>query len=233
MIRKNKILVVAAHPDDEILGCGATMYKLARKNCNVSVLILGKGIDSRANNFKEKKNFSKKKDKLIIASKKANKILGVKNLYHEDFPDNEFDTVSLLKIIKLVEKYINKLKPDTIFTHSISDLNVDHRKTIEAVITATRTTINCPVKNIFSFEIPSSTDWAFNFNKKNFQPNYFINIENELKFKLKALNAYKSEMRKYPNSRSIKNCENIARTRGSTVGLIAAESFELIRSIEK
>ena len=113
MTRKSKILVIAAHPDDEILGCGATMYKLAKRKCNVNVLILGKGIDSRKNNFKEKTFFSKQKDKLIVASKKANRILGVKNLYHEDFPDNQFDSVSLLKIIKTVERYINKLNPDT------------------------------------------------------------------------------------------------------------------------
>ena len=102
MIRKSKILVVAAHPDDEILGCGGTMYKLAKAKCNVNVLILGKGIDSRKNNLNEKKFFFKQKDKLIIASKKANKILGVKNLFHEDFPDNQFDSISLLKIIKKV-----------------------------------------------------------------------------------------------------------------------------------
>jgi len=230
-VNKKNVLVVAAHPDDEVLGCGATISKFSKLKYNVNVLILGKGLDSRLN-FSKKNSLEKKRTKLLSSAIKANKLLGVKKINFENFPDNQFDTVSLLKIAKIIESHIMKSKPNTILTHSISDLNIDHQKTFEAVMTATRTSTSNFVKNIYSFEVPSSTDWAFNFKKKNFIPNLFINVEKEIQTKLKALKFYSSEMRNFPNSRSIENCKYLAYTRGASIGCKAAECFEVIRSIK-
>ena len=130
---KKKVLVVAAHPDDEALGCGGTIYKLISEGHTVSVLFLSDGVSSRIPNKLSKEIDNRKKNAI-----KSCKILKVKNYFFENLSDNAFDTESLLNIIKIIEKYINKLKPEIIFTHSNSDLNVDHRITNQSVVTACR-----------------------------------------------------------------------------------------------
>ena len=223
---KKNILVIAAHPDDEILGCGGTIIKL-KKSFNLYTLILGAGIDSRG----IKKNNQLKKTKLIEQGLKANKYLGVKEIYFENLKDNSFDNYDLLEIIKIIEKYINKIKPNIIFTHSNNDLNIDHRIIFQSTLTACRPQRNSSVKKLYSYEVPSSTEWSFGRVTKNFQPNFFVDIEKNIKKKIKSLQFYKSEMRKFPHPRSIKNIQNISSVRGSSVGLKNAESFECIFDI--
>ena len=157
-----KILVVAAHPDDEILGCGATIAKkIKREKAEVSILILSKGVLSR--------NKIKNKHKLINnnlnSAKKANKFLGVKKIKILDFKDNEFDNYTKLKIIKKIELEINRFKPNTIYTHFNGDLNIDHQVVSECVITATRPVNNSNLNKIFFFEVLSSTDFSFSIKK--------------------------------------------------------------------
>lgn len=223
------ILVIAAHPDDEILGCGGTIAKHTKKNDIVNVLLLGSGIKSRQLNSDLVRNDL---DLLKESAINANKLLGVNNLYFEYFPDNELDSIPRLTIIKKIEEYINKLSPEIIYTHYPSDLNVDHRRISESVLTSTRPVPNQKVKKILFFEIPSSTNWSFGFTGTSFEPNYFINISDTLDLKLKALEFYNSEMRDYPHSRSIKALECLAKWRGSTVGFNAAEAFVLARILE-
>ena len=161
------ILVVVAHPDDEVLGCGGYMKLLSEKN-DVYTLILGEG---------------RPYTDYLMAMKGANKMLGVKEVFVRDFPDNQFDTVPLLDIVKEVEYTKNEISPDVIFTHHRGDLNIDHRKTFEAVITASRPMVGETVKEIYSFEVASSTEWAV---PNTFNPNVFVDISNTFNHKIEA-----------------------------------------------
>ncbi|MHA1284346.1 MAG: PIG-L deacetylase family protein [Promethearchaeota archaeon] len=226
MVKNKKILIIGAHPDDEILGCGGTIAKLAIYN-DVYTLLLGKGIMAR-----EIQNYEQLLEDLRRNSIKAQKFLGIKNFFFENFPDNKFDTVPLLNIIKKVEEHINKIKPDIIFTHHHSDLNIDHRLTFEAVLTACRPQPNFINLDIYSFEIPSSTDWQIFTEEKIFKPNVFIDISDSIEKKMDALKFYKSEMREYPHSRSIKGIKLMAQDWGRKFGKKYIEAFELIRSVK-
>ena len=228
---KEKILVVAAHPDDEILGCSGTIAKLLSCGHKVRTVILARGISSRYQMLNS--NVKKLQDKLNKVSILANKIIGVKDLKFFDLPDNEFDKNSLLSLVKLIEKEIKLFKPQKIFTHFINDLNIDHHYTSKAVLTAARPENKHSVEEIIFFEINSSTDYQINSNGLQFQPNFFVDISKTLKLKRKALEVYKSEMKKYPHSRSIKAIINRNITLGNSVGLRAAEAFQIVRKIEK
>ena len=220
---KNKILVVAAHPDDEILGCGGAIIKF-KETHTIEVIFMTDGVSSRGKN---KNNALKRKKNCIDLFS----YLKLKKPLFFNFPDNQIDKVPLLKIVKKIEKKIETFKPHTIFTHYSGCLNIDHRKTFEAVMTACRPLSNSSVKKILSFEILSSTEWA-HFKDASFQPNYYINISKEFKQKIKCLNFYKSELRKYPHSRSLKSIEALARFRGVSVGKKYAEAFYLNRYIK-
>lgn len=221
-----KILVVAAHPDDEILGAGGTLINHARAGDEVSALILGEGMLAREG--AERREL----DGLRQDSLEAGKIIGFKNTYFSDFQDNSFDSAPLLKIVKVVEKHINEIKPDIIYTHHEYDLNIDHRLACAAVLTASRPcNENCPAE-IYTFETLSSTEWQSK-NSKQFQPNVYINIQDSIEQKLDALKQYKTEMRPYPHSRSEQGVKILAQYRGLESGLFFAEAFCLIRKIYK
>lgn len=228
-MRKNKVvLCVAAHPDDEVLGCGGTMAKLAENN-RIYILILGEGITSRDIPDTEKNEGLKELKK---QSEQANKILGVKEVFFESFPDNKFDTIPLLDIIKSIEKKIQEIKPEVIFTHHHGDLNIDHQLTHRAVLTAVRPVGDYMVKKILSFEVLSSTEWNSQNQNNFFTPNTYIDISETLNKKLEAMKAYKSEIRDYPHPRSLEAIEILAKKRGLEVGLKYAEAFSLVRCIE-
>ncbi|MCT8977412.1 PIG-L family deacetylase [Clostridium sp. CX1] len=223
-----KILVIAAHPDDEILGCGGTIKRLIDEGNEAYSLILSDGTTSRHGNLtevvlEEIKNRLKQ-------SQAAAKIIGYKELFFCQFVDNSFDKDTLLDIVKAIEKYIVLLKPSIIFTHHYGDLNIDHQRTFQAVQTASRPMVNCPVKELYCFETFSATEWSF-IDKDKFVPNYFVNIETTLKDKLQAIKCYKSELRQFPHPRSIEGLETAARRWGTVIGCNYAEAFELVRKI--
>lgn len=223
---KNKsILIVGAHPDDEILGCGGTIAKLSKNN-KIFALILGEGIKSR-----DIENSSRKLKNLKEDAIKAQKILGIENSCFESFPDNSFDKIALLNIVKKVQEFIKKINPDIIFTHHHSDLNIDHRLTFQAVLTCCRPQPNFLHPDIYCFEIPSSSDWQVLIGTNIFAPNVYIDISDTIEKKLKALEYYKLEMREYPHSRSLKGIEIMAQDWGRKVGKKYVEAFELIRSV--
>ena len=224
-----RILIIAAHPDDEVLGCGGTIRLLADEGKDVYIAILGEGITSRFDNRHEadESQFRALNDK----SRKVAKFLGAKDLFLKNFPDNRFDTLPLLNIIKSVESILQEVQPDVVYTHSGSDLNIDHVITFRAVLTATRPTPGQSVREVYTFEIPSSTEWTFSQFQPLFKPNVFVGIEKTLEIKKKALEMYTSEVNKFPHPRSVKLIEAIACKWGATVGLQAAEAFQLIRSI--
>jgi len=225
---RKTVLVVAAHPDDEILGCGGTMAKLTQKGKVVTTLILGEGVTSRD----EVRDRSKRENELSDLKKEAqeaNRIVGVKDVLFGDLPDNMFDSVPLLDVIKIVEKVKRGVKPEIIFTHSAHDMNIDHRVTYNAVLTACRPIPGETVKEIYTFEINSSTEWNY---PVEFNPNVFIDIDGTIDLKAQSLECYKNEMREFPHPRSIEAVRNTAKHRGSSVGLLHAEAFSLVRMIE-
>jgi LmbE family N-acetylglucosaminyl deacetylase len=233
------ILIIAAHPDDEILGMGGTILKHAKNGDKIRTIYLATGITSRRSsgqknsakydiNDKEKKEMKKQIDELRKNTKKANNILNVNSFEFYDFPDNEMDTISLLKIIKTIENEIQKFKPEKIYTTHKGDLNVDHQITSQATLTACRPGTN-KVKEILSFEVPSSTEWNYPIS---FNPNFFVDISKELDKKLKAMTCFIGESRKCPHPRSSKNLQSIAYRWGSVSSTQAAEAFEIIRKID-
>ena len=210
-----KILIIAAHPDDEVLGCGGTVARLSKEDHSIYTLILGEGVTSR-DNIRNRKNRENEIIDLKNYAEKANKILGVKRVFFYDFPDNRFDTVSFLNIVKTIEKVKNELKPNIIFTHYEKDLNIDHQITYKAVITATRPVREETVKEVYSFEIPSSTEW---FYPLSFSPDMFFDISETIDIKLKALKKYQTELRESPHPRSCEGVKLIAKLWGMKVGL--------------
>jgi len=190
-------------------------------------LILAEGITSRGN---KEDNFFEELKQLQLTATKANKLLGVSNIEFSNLPDNRMDSVDLLDIVKIIERFINIYQPEIIYTHHFGDLNIDHQLTHQAVMTATRPMINQCVKEIYTFEIPSSTEWSFNYS---FKPNVFIDISNTIELKLQALNYYESEMREFPHPRSSEAIKVIAQRWGSVVGCNMAEAFCLIRKVIK
>lgn len=228
-----KVVVIAAHPDDEILGCGATMAKHAKNGDQVFVHILAEGITSRD----EKRDRSKHKNKLLElekAAEAANKLLSVSSLTLHDLPDNRMDSLDRLDIIKVIEKIISEDQPDIIYTHHIGDVNIDHRRIHEAVVTACRPfPDHHHVRELLFFEVLSSTEWQPPGSAPAFQPNWYVDVSDTLDKKLKALNEYDGEMRDWPHARSISAVNYLAKLRGANIGVEAAEAFILGRKIVK
>ena len=222
------ILVVAAHPDDEILGCGGTIARLSKME-DVFTLILGEGITSRHTCDEDKTEEIKK---LKANARIANKKLNVKEIYLENFPDNKFDSVPLLDIVKIVERHVKELGPETIFTHHCGDLNLDHSITNRAVFTACRPVQDYTVKKIVLFETLSSTEWNRPDPSITFIPNYYVDISSTIDIKITAMRQYKNEIRQFPHPRSIDGIKILSQKRGLEVGMKYAEAFHLARCIE-
>ena len=225
----NPVLVVAAHPDDEILGCGATAARLVQEGRDVYFAIMGEGITSR-HHQREAADAGQLSQLHLHAQAAAAKI-GVKNVFLHKLPDNRLDSVPLLDVVKLVEGLIEGIRPEVIYTHHAGDLNVDHGVIHRAVLTATRPMAGQPVREIYAFEVPSSTEWAFHSVQPVFRPNVFVDVSATLETKIAAMACYESEARKFPHPRSAEALRAIAMRWGSVVGCAAAEAFELIRSV--
>jgi LmbE family N-acetylglucosaminyl deacetylase len=226
MFHGRSVLVVAAHPDDEVLGCGGTMRRISESGVRVDVMFLSDGVSSRGDVV----------DPIKLAERNASAveaslILGANHPTFHTLPDNQLDTVPLLTVCKLVEAKIAECRPDTILTHFGNDVNVDHRVVSEAVTVACRPQSWSPVKRILFFEVPSSTEWRMDNGVGTFAPNYFVDISAHLGHKLDALNCYASELRDWPHPRSLKAVKDLCGWRGATVGVDAAEAFMLGREI--
>ena len=223
-----KILIVAAHPDDEVLGCFGTVARLIKEGYEAYTLILGEGKTSRD----EQRVVEDRKEDIELLNSEifnANNAIGIKKVFIESFPDNRFDSVNLLDIIKVISKVKEEIKPDIIFTHYENDLNIDHQITYKAVITATRPMEDECVKEIYSFEILSSTEWNYPLS---FSPDTYFDISDTLDLKLNAMSLYKSELCKYPHPRSLDGIELNAKYYGMRVGKKVVEAFKSIRVIK-
>ena len=223
------VLVVAAHPDDEILGCGGTIARLAREGHEVRIAILAEGMSSRYAH-REDADPGQLQHLHARAQQAGNKV-GAREVVLCKLPDNRLDTVPLLEVVKLVEDLVARFRPEVIYTHHPGDLNVDHGVVHRAVLTATRPVAGQCVSEIYAFEVPSSTEWAFQRLEPSFRPNVFVDITKTLETKIDALACYDTEMRKFPHPRSAEALRAIATRWGSVVGLPAVEAFELIRSV--
>ncbi len=225
---KKKILIVAAHPDDEVLGCGGTIARLIREGATARTLILGEGVTSR----KIPRNSAGGTITLARLKKealRANKALGVSSVSFADFPDNKFDSVPLLDIVMRVEQAKKEFAPDLIFTHYGNDLNIDHRITYQAVITATRPMRGETVKEIYSFEILSSTEWGFPLS---FSSDVFWDISRSVQTKVDAMKQYQSELASFPHPRSLKGILLSAEYWGMRAGMQSAEAFKVVRILK-
>lgn len=222
------LLVLAAHPDDEVLGCGGTIAKLADSGVAVNIAFLADGVLSRhVGQSAHQYELGIRRE----AAARACEILGATTVSFGDFPDNRMDTVPLIDIVQMIEALLIKHQPDAVFTHHAGDLNVDHRRVHEATVTACRPQTGRPVKTLLSYEVPSSTEWQLPGSAPQFAPAWFVDISTTLTRKLAALEAYAAELRPWPHPRSRRAIEDLAHWRGASVGVEAAEGFMLGRHI--
>lgn len=224
------VLVLAAHPDDEILGIGGTIARHAASGDRVHVAIAAEGATSR-DAVRDVEARSEELAQLQSATRKALEVLGGASARFLGFPDNRCDQVDRLDLIKAVEAVVAELQPGTIYVHHAGDVNVDHRRVHEAAFTACRPQPGQPVRRLLSFETVSSTEWAPPGSLPPFQPTVFVDISQHWARKKEALEAYRSEMRPWPHPRSVEALEHLARWRGATAGMEMAEAFVLLREL--
>jgi LmbE family N-acetylglucosaminyl deacetylase len=228
--KMDRVLVVVAHPDDEVLGCGATICKIICNGGAVRVLILGEGSSCRypqqmlgsdqvCHEMLQRRQFAEE----------ALTVLGATDAVFGNLPCGRFDTTPIIDIGKQIEIQIADFQPDTVITHFAGDANSDHRITFNAVIAATRPVPKGVVRTVLSFETPSSTEWRF---VDAFAPNFFIDVTEYIDLKIKAFDCYsETEARPFPFPRCEQGLRTYASFRGMQVGVQCAEAFQLVRSV--
>ena len=219
-----KILIIAAHPDDEIIGCGGTLLKHIFNKDDVFVVFASDGESSRVNG---KNKISKRQKEAKEVAKNAK----IKKIFFLNYPDNQMDKINILKISKSITSIVDKVKPDIVYTHHYNDLNIDHKITFEATMVACRPIRKKNITELYSFEILSSSEWHGRQNL-NFKPNVYVNINNFFQKKISLMKIYKNEVMRSPHPRSIRSITSKAASRGSEVNTLYAEAFELIRIIK-
>ncbi|KGP73336.1 PIG-L deacetylase family protein [Pontibacillus yanchengensis] len=212
------VLVIAAHPDDELLGVAGTLKKLMNEGSTVISVIVAKGRKEEEANMKQ-------------TIHQANKEIGIKEVKFLEYENLKLEQLPLHTLTKEIELLINHYQPQTIFTHHYGDVNRDHQQVFEAVLTAVRPLPDQPPIELITFETVSSSEWNIQTNDKTFKPNYFVNITDTIDDKIKALESYEVEMRNFPHPRSYEGVKYLARVRGMTVGVSYAEAFEVIRRV--
>lgn len=221
------ILIIAAHSDDEALGCGGTIARHASEGDKVGAIFLTDGVSSRSYKYRDRDNAKLRNE----YSEEAAKILGISWVKNLGFPDNKLDSIPMLDIVQKIEHHVLDFVPDIVYTHYPLDLNIDHRVASNAALTAFRPLPGSSCSKVLFFEVRSSTEWSISVPNNSFSPNYFVDISNFLESKVSALKCYDSEMRAFPHTRSYESIEMQAKLHGSSVGLYAAEAFMIARVI--
>lgn len=224
------VAVIAAHPDDEALGCGGTIARMAKEGRAVHILLMADGESSRNG----ADSIQIDPARLVLrhdAAERACRILGCASVQLLNLPDNRLDSIDLLDVVKLIEGFIQRFRPATIFTHHAGDVNIDHRVVHDAVISACRPQPGFFVKELLFFEVPSSTEWSPPGSGEFFNPNWFCDVSETIGAKMGALQAYGEELREFPHPRSLRALDALARWRGASAGFEAAEAFVLGRKL--
>ena len=223
------VIVVAAHPDDDVLGCGGAIARHARDGERVEIVYLADGVTARETHggARDDAALSRRRS----AAVRAAGVLGATDVVFGDLPDNRMDTVALLDIVRIVEDHIERVRPTVVYTHSPIDLNIDHRLAHEAVMTACRPQSDHVVRTILSFEVPSSSHWRSPSSAAAFAPNWYVDISEVLDLKIAALSAYEEELRPWPHPRSVEAIAHLAAWHGAGIGVSAAEAFCVERHI--
>jgi LmbE family N-acetylglucosaminyl deacetylase len=224
-----RVLTVAAHPDDEVLGCGGAMADHAARGDAVSILILGEGLTSRA--AAPAARSREGIPELQSDARRAAAVLGITDVTLLDFPDNRFDSVDLLDVVKAIETVKARVKPDIVYVHHWGDLNIDHRVTFDAVMAAFRPLPGERPVSLFAYEVPSSTSWGGPGSERTFVPTHFVDVHAVLDRKIESMETYASERRQAPHPRAPESLRAWAAYRGSQVGLHAAEAFVTVRTV--
>lgn len=224
------VLIVAAHPDDEVLGCGATIARHAASGDRVHILILAEGATAR-DRVRDTIGRSNELSELRGAAIKAAEILGACAPLFAGLPDNRLDELALLDVVKEVERIVDTVRPEIVYTHHAGDLNVDHRVVHNATITACRPLPGAGWQAIYSFEVASSTEWSSPQNGLQFVPTRYVDVSAVFEKKMLALDAYASEMRPFPHARSVEAIKSMMRLRGSQAGVDYAEAFHVVREV--
>jgi LmbE family N-acetylglucosaminyl deacetylase len=221
-------MAVVAHPDDEVLSCGGTLARLSTE-AEIHIRILGEGVTSRY----PTREAAQAADvaRLWDDARDVGRLLGAKSVDGAGLPDNRFDSVALLDVIKRVEAWLAEIAPDTVYTHHPGDLNIDHVITARAVLTATRPVAGCCVRDVYAGEVPSASEWAFQSFAPAFRPNVFVDVSATIETKIEAMRRYEGEARAFPHPRSPEALRVIAQRWGSVAGVPHAEAFELVRSV--
>lgn len=219
----DRILVIAAHPDDEVLGSGGSIHGWTTQGMVVRSIAVADGVSSR---IKQPQSAAQRQESAVAALER----LGVADVGFLGYPDQELDTLSLLSLAQVLTQEIDNFQPTTVVTHSLSDLNLDHRVVAEASAVACRPQPNSPVRRVLHFEVPSATGWRHGADK--FTPVFWTDISASLRAKIEALECFADEMRPWPHARSLEAIDALARWRGASIGRAAAEAFEVSLFIE-
>lgn len=224
-----RVLVIAAHPDDEVMGVGGTVAKLTAQGLECHLLIVTDGSSAQ---YRDRGDFQtiidvKKQETIGCAG-----ILGFKSIHYGELPDMRLDTTPHIQINRVIEKMIDEIQPDTVFTHFWGDVNLDHQNVYKSTLVAVRPVIGQVVKELYCYRVPSSTEWAPHKADTMFMPNYFVDIDKYVEQKYKAFACYSTELREYPHPRSVQHLREIDKAAGLRVGLLAAEEFVLLRKLD-
>ncbi len=223
-----KILVIAAHPDDEVLGMGGTIARLEKEGCVVDVLIVTDGSSSQ---YRDSDHL----DEIIEAKKKETRncadVLGVRDIYYGGLPDMKLDCTPHIDINQAIERVIDKVQPDTVFTHFWGDVNMDHQNVYKSTLVTVRPVLGQVVKELYCYRVPSSTEWTPNKGDTMFMPNYFVDIEQYVEQKYEAFACYSTELRDYPHPRSVQYLRDSDKAAGLRMGMLAAEEFVMLRKL--
>ena len=223
-----KVLVIAAHPDDEVLGMGGTVAKLSAEGVECHLLIVTDGSSSQ---YRDSDDLQRIIDDKKAETKRCADLLGFKSIRYGELPDMKLDCTPHIDINQVIERVIDELQPDTVYTHFWGDVNADHQNVYKSTLVAVRPVMGQVVKDLFCYSVPSSTEWTPNKEDTMFMPNVFVDITEYAEQKYRAFAEYATELREYPHPRSVQYLREADKAAGLRVGLLAAEEFVLLRKL--
>ena len=225
----NKVLVIAAHPDDEVLGAGGAIAKLSSQGVECHLLIVTDGSSAQ---YRDSDHLQEIIESKKLETKGCANLLGFKSIHYGELPDMKLDKTPHIVINQVIEKVIDEVLPDTVFTHFWGDVNRDHQEVYKSTLVAVRPVMGQVVKELYCYKVPSSTEWTPNKADTMFMPNVFVDITDFAEQKYKALACYSTELREYPHPRSVQYLREMDKAAGLRVGLLAAEEFVLLRKLD-